>query len=163
MSALLHLQWVRGWNQPCPAHQPRGWPSNERHAVAERQRLPLQGPADWDVDSERPDQTTAGDIIFPPEGPALPLSSSPDTVSSAPTFRREVSKKVFHYRSDKRGPALRRCVTPRSRGVFWRKWRRLERCIDVAGNVLNQRRAVALVPSSTYRACKSQAAAGRRL
>lgn len=62
-----------------------------------------------------------------------------------------------------KGPVLRRCVTPRSRGVFWRKWRRWERSIDVAGNVLNQRRAIALVSSSTRRACKSQTAAGRRL
>lgn len=38
-----------------------------------------------------------------PRGPASLLSSKPDTVSSAPTFLREASEKVFYYRSDKRG------------------------------------------------------------
>lgn len=168
MSFSLHLQWNSVvwscWEVGTgPACQPPGWPSNERHAAAEPQRLPVQAPADWDVDSERADQTTADDIIFPRRGPRRSSHPRPTPFPLLPLFcgrRRGESVLLPLWQ---KGPALRRCVTPRSRGVFWRKWRRWERRIDVAGNVLNQRRASALVSSSTRRACKSQTAAGRRL
>lgn len=107
MSVLLHLQWNsvvwkmregiwivarRCWEVGTgPARQPPGWPSNERHAAAEPQRLPVSGSrrlrrrlgARWSNDSRW--------HHLPPQGPASLLSSSPDTVSSAPTFLREAS------------------------------------------------------------------------
>lgn len=145
--------------EQAPPASPPGWPGNERHAAAEPQRSPVQAPADWDVDSERADQTTADDIIFPWRGPRRSSHPRPTPFPLLPLFCGRRSGRKCSITALTKGagaPSPRDSSFPGSlltqggggRGALMSR-----------GNVLNQRRASAPVSSSTRRACKSQTAA----